>query len=255
MSRDLKSLPSTSSDAPAAGAAERRKTQQSPTTHSSESSSEDTSSSSEDTLSSEEAEGGEEAEEEAPGVGPPVHAAPSSTDARAEAGHDAAVADADWRHVPTPPRELSSPDRQRRLAFLGSWEQEWIESDKLDAILQIQGYSWATRKIVTNLKLNMRFTIDEEGDMHFTSQVPGSTTALKLVDGAEVEVCLLGTRMVYTISWGDEGEVILDMKTHRSGLPTTSARIAQRLDPTEDKIYSHNESIEGTYIRRLRRVT
>lgn len=144
----------------------------------------------------------------------------------------------EWREVNSPPsgvprRELS--DRER--AFLGEWEQEFIEADKLDAILRVQGYMWAARKLVTTLRMNMSFEVDEDGDLLFTSKVPGAKTTLKCVDGARVEISMLGAHMTYDVSWADDGGIVMDLQTHRKGQPTTTARITQRLNPQDGKIY------------------
>ena len=36
-----------------------------------------------------------------------------------------------------------------------------------------KGYMWAARKLVTTLRMNMSFEVDEDGDLLFTSKVPG----------------------------------------------------------------------------------
>ena len=69
-----------------------------------------------------------------------------------------------------------------------------------------------------------------------------------------MEIAALGTRMVYDVRLGGTGEIIMELETHRSGQKTTTATITQRYDPGTDRVYSHNESIEGKYMRVLKRV-
>ena len=98
----------------------------------------------------------------------------------------------------------------------------------------------------------MSFTIDEDGDLFFTSRVPGQTQVLKCVDGACLEAKALGVRIVTRMRWSDD-DIVMDLETHR-GSTLTTATITQKYDAETDKIFSHNSSIEGDYVRVLRRL-
>ena len=130
--------------------------------------------------------------------------------------------DEEWREVPAPSLDLGLAH------YLGEWTQESIEAEKLDAILKIQGYAWPVRKVVTSIRMTMRFEIDVDGDVTFSSYVPGATTRFKCVDGARFEVSTLGARMEYDVHLSPDGALVMYLQTHRKGQPTTTATITQR---------------------------
>ena len=134
---------------------------------------------------------------------------------------------------------------------IGSWVQESLELDKLDAILKAQGYAWAARKAATSIKMTMTFSVDQDGDLLFTSRVPGQSQVLKCADGSRLEAKALGVRIVTTMHWRN-GDIVMQLETHK-GEGVTTATITQRYDAATDKIYSHNESVEGQYVRVLKR--
>ena len=101
------------------------------------------------------------------------------------------------------------------------------------------------------MKMSMTFAVDADGDLLFTSRVPGQTQTLKCTDGARLEAKALGVRIVTTIYWKD-GDIVMELETHKGG-SLTRATITQKYDEASDKIYSHNDSIEGSYVRVLRR--
>lgn len=137
--------------------------------------------------------------------------------------------------------------------FLGKWLQESMEAEKLDAILKIQKYPWAIRKIACKTKLNMTFSIDADGDLLYSSKVPvQGEQRLKCIDGNSLELKLMGgVTMVMTAQWVD-GALALHQET-RTGQTTTTATITQRYDAKSDTIISENESIEGFYTRTFAR--
>ena len=141
---------------------------------------------------------------------------------RADDYYHAFEDDEDWREVPAPTLDLGLAH------YLGEWTQESIEAEKLDAILKIQGYAWPVRKVVTSIRMTMRFEIDADGDVTFSSYVPGATTKFKCVDGAQFELSTLGARMVYDVHLSPDGALVMYLQTHRKGQPTTTATITQR---------------------------
>lgn len=116
--------------------------------------------------------------------------------------------------------------------LLGKWEQETTEKEKLEAILKAQGYGWATRKVVLAVRLNMQFAIDEDGDVLYTSSVPGQgEQRLKLVDGATLEVRALGTRMVIVARWRRDGAIEMEQTTYGGkGEVASTSTITNRYD-------------------------
>ena len=138
-------------------------------------------------------------------------------------------------------------------AFLGRWEQESMETAKLEEILKAQGYNWAIRKVALGAKLNMTFSVDDDGDLLYTSKVPvQGEQRLKCINGASLDVKLLGTRMTMAVHWAD-GALVMSQRTV-SGGKETCATITQRYDAARDRIISENESVEGFYTRTFRRV-
>ena len=142
-----------------------------------------------------------------------------------------------------------------RDALVGEWAQESVEGEKLEAILAEQGHHWAARKLMVAVRMGCAFSEDDDGALVFVSRVPGATSAVRCVDGACMEVAMLGTRMVYVVRWVEGGQALaMELTTHRKGHPPTTATITQRYDAATDRIHSHNESVEGSYVRTLRRV-
>lgn len=135
--------------------------------------------------------------------------------------------------------------------YIGSWVQESVEADKLDAILKVQGYPWTARRAVAGVKMSMRFSVDADGDLLFTSRVQTQTQTLKCTEGARLEAKALGVRIVTTIHWR-EGDIVMELETHKGG-SLTRATITQKYDAASDKIFSINDSMEGSYVRVLRR--
>ena len=66
----------------------------------------------------------------------------------------------------------SADARLLRLCASGIWEQESMESSKLEAILKKQGFPWVVRSIALSTKLNMAFSVDGDGDLLYSSRVP-----------------------------------------------------------------------------------
>ena len=177
---------------------------------------------------------------------------------------------------------------QVNKSFLGTWEQQSMEADKLEAILKIQGYSWPIRKVALSTKLNMTFEIDADGEtMVYSSKVPlQGEVRIKCVDGAGLEMSMMGTKMSYHMKWVGEGEhaaaaccpcwMLLPCKCLQmlkpqsslsrppgdlemlqeniSGHKKTSATITQKYDAANDKLISENSSVEGFYTRTFKRV-
>ena len=54
--------------------------------------------------------------------------------------------------------------------------------------------------------------------------------------------------------WNDDNDIVMELQTFKGkNTPPTTATITQRYDPSSDRIYSHNDSIEGSYVRVLKR--
>jgi hypothetical protein len=124
---------------------------------------------------------------------------------------------------------------------------------QLEEILKVQGYGWPVRKVALSTRLNMKFTVDKDGDLFYSSKVPfQGETKLKCVDGASFEVRLLGMTMAMSVQW-DAGAIVMHQRT-TSGGKTTEAFITQRYDPQLDRIISENDSVEGFYTRTFKRV-
>jgi len=139
-------------------------------------------------------------------------------------------------------------------AFLGKWEQESMEYDKLEAILKKQGFSWPVRKVALSTKLNMAFSVDQDGDMLYSSKVPvQGEQRLKCVDGASLEVKMLGTRMVMVAGW-DGDALVMEQTTYSGSKVASTSKITQRYDAASDKMISENDSPEGFYTRTFKRV-
>lgn len=52
----------------------------------------------------------------------------------------------------------------------------------------------------------MAFELDAAGDMYYVSKVPmAGPMRIKAVDGAGMELSVLGTKMVYTMRWAGGG--------------------------------------------------
>lgn len=144
---------------------------------------------------------------------------------------------------------------QVNKSFLGTWEQQSMEADKLEAILKIQGYSWPIRKVALSTKLNMTFEIDADGEtMVYSSKVPlQGEVRIKCVDGAGLEMSMMGTKMSYHMKWVGEGDLEM-LQENISGHKKTSATITQKYDAANDKLISENSSVEGFYTRTFKRV-
>jgi len=137
--------------------------------------------------------------------------------------------------------------------FLGEWHQIGIEANKLGAILKTQGYSWPVRKVAVSTKLNMTFSIDRDGDIEYFTKVPPNTVQrLKCVNGASIELKLLGTRMLMSAKWSAEGSLVIEQAT-TSGSKTTRATITLKYQPQTDTLLSENDSVEGFYTRTFAR--
>ena len=74
-------------------------------------------------------------------------------------------------------------------AFIGKWEQESMESSKLEAILKKQGFPWVVRSIALSTKLNMTFSVDDDGDLLYSSRVPvqGEQLVHRLPDPTQIQ--------------------------------------------------------------------
>jgi len=137
--------------------------------------------------------------------------------------------------------------------FLGAWVQESMEAEKLEAILKIQGYSWPIRKVALSTKLNMQFEMDQDGDMLYLSTVPmAGQLRIKCVDGAGLDMTMMGTHMSYHMKWTAAGDLEM-LQENTSGKNTTTSTITQKYDAVNDKIISENESKEGFYTRTFKR--
>ena len=102
-------------------------------------------------------------------------------------------------------------------------------------------------------RLNMTFAIDADGDLLYSSKVPvQGEQRLKCVDGASVEIRLLGARMLLQATWVGEGALAL-AQTTTSGKKTTTSTITLKYDELNDKIVSENDSAEGFYLRVFKR--
>ena len=107
----------------------------------------------------------------------------------------------------------------------------------------------------------MTFTIDEEGDLLYTSVVPGQgKQQIKCVNGASLTVQAIGAKIVLTMRWvpavGAVGgsHLVLEQVTYCNGLESSRSTITKKYDRSTDLIISDNESVEGSYVRTFKRV-
>lgn len=157
--------------------------------------------------------------------------------------------------IPARPEKSESserPEMKDSKVFLGQWNQVRIEADKLEAILKVQGYGWATRKLVVNVGLSMAFSLDADGKMLCSTKVMGQPAqVVKCVDGATLEADAFGAKLVYKFHW--EGDaIVLELKTYR-GNTVNEATITHRYDVATGLIVVENRGVEGTYKRFLER--
>ncbi|KOO26851.1 hypothetical protein Ctob_010857 [Chrysochromulina tobinii] len=136
-----------------------------------------------------------------------------------------------------------------------------LEAEKLETILKTQGYSWPIRKLALSVRLNMTFTIDEEGDLLYTSVVPGQgKQQIKCVNGASLTVQAIGAKIVLTMQWvpavGAVGgsHLVLEQVTYCNGIESSRSTITKKYDRSTDLIISENKSVEGSYVRTFKRV-
>ena len=145
--------------------------------------------------------------------------------------------------------------------YLGTWEQGSLEAEKLETILKTQGYSWPIRKLALSVRLNMTFTIDEEGDLLYTSVGPGQgKQQIKCVNGASLTMQAIGAKIVLTMQWvpavGAVGgsHLVLEQVTYCNGIESSRSTITKKYDRSTDLIISENKSVEGSYVRTFKRV-
>lgn len=147
---------------------------------------------------------------------------------------------------------------------------------------------FAIRQVALSTKLNMSFVLDADGGMHYVSKLPMvGPLRIRAVDGACLELSMLGTKMRYSVRWvggvwahhlppqaAAWSEISHAPSTHlvhatsryrtdalemiqvnTTGKTTTTATITQRYDAARDRIVSENDSVEGFYMRTFRRVS
>jgi len=147
----------------------------------------------------------------------------------------------------------SAPTLVYNDKFLGKWVQDTMEADKLEAILKVQKQPWVVRQIALSIKLDMAFSIDDDGDMLYVSKTIGGTTKLKCVNGANVSLKVPGgMTMNLAVEWKD-GHLVM-YQENVSGGKINKATITQKYDAERDLIVSENDSVEGFYIRTFKRV-
>ena len=92
------------------------------------------------------------------------------------------------------------------------------------------------------------------GDMLYSSKVPvQGEQRLKCVDGATLELKMLGTRMVLSMHWEGGSALVMDQTSYSGSKIASQSKITQRYDAASDKIISENDSPGGFYTRTFRR--
>ena len=116
----------------------------------------------------------------------------------------------------------------QRPDFTGTWALDKAASDSMDPVFQLQGISWAKRKLGANLDAKQEISQHEDNLVIVFDNLVGNVTQKLYFDGVpRASVNPAGHDATFTSSWSQDGKFLVatgPVKTHDGTTAITTER-------------------------------